>query len=321
MGRMPPAVGTPDAANPPGGNRTPAPGPPRPGSHTQQGQREKDEPMNDYSRTVSAALAETGSKFKLAEALALDIPSRQRGRHGADVTDVSEYMEAARRAILDAGGEPKAVRTLTNYRTIALWVKDPVKGNFRWISGASFTAHREACGAGMSYDDFVAMPSKKVRDIVPSKQEIALRDVKDWPSARKAEVARELLADPEVAEQIEDAITDHVAASPVRTAHVISKRRESLPPTRQPEVDDLPERPKRDYDAMVEQWVNLASITFAAESSGKWKPNDHSEALLYFISQIIGDRREPTGKTAEFVNEKLESLFSEAEAYANSQVS
>lgn len=135
---------------------------------------------------------------------------------------------------------------------------------------------------------------------------------------QRAEIARELLSDPEVAEQIADDITEHVAADPVRTAHVISKRREH-DPTPAPAVADV--RPQRNYDAMVEQWVNLASVTFAAESAGTWKPNEHSEALLYFISQIIGKRSEPTGDKADFVNEKLESLFSEAEAYANSEVS
>jgi len=147
---------------------------------------------------------------------------------------------------------------------------------------------------------------------------LARSNVRRLPTEQKAEMARELLADPEVAEQIADDITEHVAADPVRTAHVISKRRE-VAPSNEPAVQD--ERPKRDYDAMVEQWVNLASVTFAAESAGTWKPNEHSEALLYFISQIVGKRSEPTGEKADLVNEKLESLFSEAEAYANSQVS
>lgn len=145
----------------------------------------------------------------------------------------------------------------------------------------------------------------------------ARKEARRLPPAEKAKLAAELIADPDVADEIADEITTFVASDPVRTAHVISKRRDVAP---QPVQADQP-KPARDYDAMVEQWVNLASVTFAAESSGTWQPNEHSEALLYFISQIIGKRNEPTGENAEFVNAKLENLFSEVEAYANSEIS
>jgi hypothetical protein len=146
---------------------------------------------------------------------------------------------------------------------------------------------------------------------------LARSNARRLPPGEKAKLVAELMADPEVADEIADEITTFVASDPVRTAHVISKRRDAAPP---PVQADQP-KPVRDYDAMVEQWVNLASVTFAAESAGTWKPNEHSEALLYFISQIVGKRSEPTGETADFVNAKLDSLFAEAEAYANSEVS
>ena len=44
-----------------------------------------------YDRIVSAALAETKSKFELAEALALDIPPKRRGPTDPDEQSVQEY--------------------------------------------------------------------------------------------------------------------------------------------------------------------------------------------------------------------------------------
>jgi hypothetical protein len=61
-----------------------------------------------HRRVVSAALAETVSKFKLAEALAEDIP--------ACVTDdraVRVFLAEADHAIVAAGGEPRSVETLS----------------------------------------------------------------------------------------------------------------------------------------------------------------------------------------------------------------
>lgn len=275
--------------------------------------------MTNYERTVNAALSETRGKFALAEALAEDIPPRRSGP--SEDSTIPEYLAEAREEIINAGGEARSVRTLWDYRNAALWVQRGNASNFGWISGVSFTAHSEAYKSGMSYEEFAAKPlttdeirkraGKAGTDGPPAKI------VQSWTPEQKAEAARELLSDPEVAEQISEAVTDHVAADPKRTAAVVSKRRAAMPT---PEVDEEQPRPKRDYDAMTESWVNQASVTMAAESSGKWKPSEQSEALLYFISQILGTRREPTGEQADFVNEKLESLFGEVEAYANSEV-
>lgn len=279
-----------------------------------------------YEKTVAAALAETKSKFGLAEALALDVPPRPRGGSAENDQSVTAYLEQARQAIIDAGGEPRSTLTLRDLRATALWVSSG-SGNtttFNWIPGVSLTAHSEARGVGMSYEEFAANPrsSQKIREEYGKADKTAgpERIAKSWTPEQRASVARELLADPEVAEAVEDDIVQHVASDPVRTAHVISHRRDADPRVQHVERPDE-QRPRRDYDAMVEQWVNLASVTFAAESSGTWQPNEHSEALLYFISQIIGKRNEPTGENAEFVNAKLENLFSEVEAYANSEIS
>lgn len=284
-----------------------------------------------YEKTIAAALTETKSKFALAEALALDVPPRSRGGSAEDEQSVIAYVTEARDAIVAAGGEDRAVGTLSNYRMTALWAEssDGSVRTFRWVDGVSFTAHNEARMAGESHAQFVARAAAgraNSRDIredhgrAPTGAISPSRVVPSWSPEQRADAARELLADPQVAEEIAEDIVEHVASDSKRTADVVFKRRQRElhrdVPTEAPES-----RPARDYDAMVEQWVNLASVTFAAESAGTWKPNEHSEALLYFISQIVGKRSEPTGDKADLVNEKLESLFSEAEAYANSEVS
>lgn len=272
-----------------------------------------------YEKTVAAAVAETKSKFALAEALAEDIPPR----HGGPTEDVTinEYLTEARQAIVAAGGEGRSVGTLRHYRDTALWVRHVNVADYRWLPGVSFTAHTEARLAGLTHDEFVAMPSKKVRDIRPLAGTVSPDGdvVRSWSLEQKAEAARELLADPEVAEQVEQEITDYVASDHKRTADVVSKRRKS---EKRPEsTEEAEQRPARDYDALTEQHVNGLSVVLAAESSSKWTPSERSEALLYFLEQILGNRREPTGDQADFVNEKLEGLFSEVEAYANAEVS
>lgn len=280
--------------------------------------------MNNYERTVTAALTETRGKFALAEALAMDVPPMRTGPTREDEQGLAAYMEEARQAIVAAGGEPRAVGTLKNYRWTALWVSNEIIGNFDWVEGASFSAHDQARLAGLSRDEFAALP-KKTTDAIRRETGRAGTDgpperiVESWTSEQRASVAKELLSDPDVAEQIADEITEHVASDNKRTAEVISKRRETE--AKQAPASEPESRPVRDYDAMVEQSVNLLSVALAAESSGKWTPSERAEALLYFLTQVLGDRKAPTGEQAEFVNEKLNALFDEVEAYANSEVS
>lgn len=278
---------------------------------------EEEEPMA-YERTVEAALAETKSKFALAEALALDIPPRGRVRHSDGDKTVATYIEEARERILAAGGEARHVKTLEAYRETALWTTQDVLGDFHWVEGKSYSAHYEAYRSGIPFADFAANP-KTVRELRQDAGRVSPDGggvVKSWTSERKIEAARELLSDPQVAEQVSEQITDYVASSPERTSEAVRKRHENAGvPERQPKPA------QRDYDEMVERWVNLAAVTLAAESSGRWTPTERSEALMYFVTQILGDRREPTGENADLVSSKLESLFSEVEAYANSEVS
>ncbi len=164
-----------------------------------------------YGRVVTAALAETRSKFELAEALALDIPPRPQGGSVDNDQSVREYLAEAREVIIVAGGEPRAVETLREYRKTALWVESgrDFPPTFAWVQGVSFSAHDEARKTGLSYEDFAAMPKKTVREARqltgsrPPDGEAATRQaVRSLPPDRKAEIVREALAESEVADQV-----------------------------------------------------------------------------------------------------------------------
>lgn len=164
-------------------------------------------PISDYDRTVAAAVAETRNKFALAEALALDIPPRRRGPTAEDEQSVIAYLDEAREAIVTAGGEPREARTLRYYRLTALWVSTGDRTNFRWIEGVSFTAHDQARAAGLTYDEFAAMPIKKARAIradagIASKDGPPDAIIESWTPAQKTAAARELLTEPGIAEEV-----------------------------------------------------------------------------------------------------------------------
>ena len=143
------------------------------------------------------------------------------------------------------------------------------------------------------------------------------------PVEQRAELVREALQDPEVADQVSEDITDHVAEDPQLTDEVLRKSNSNALHERDNELDkpEPEEKPKskRNYEALTEQWTNLAGVCLAAENSGKWKPGARADALMYFVGKVLGDRREPTGEQANLVNEKLDALFAEVEAYANSE--
>lgn len=173
-----------------------------------------------YDRTVSAALAETKSKFGLAEALALDIPPRRSGP-SEDAT-ISEYLTEARQAIIDNGGEPHSVGTFAHYRKTALWVQDGDVPNFHWVRGTSFTAHNEARLAGLSYEEFVASPVKTTDAFRKTAGKAgtdgpAEKIAASWSEDEKVAAARELLSDPDVSSQIPvepDVVRNAVTADP-----------------------------------------------------------------------------------------------------------
>lgn len=138
-----------------------------------------------YERVAAAALAETTSKFGLAEALARDIPAKRRGPTPVSERDVSTALKEAAEVVAEAGGEPRAVKTLGDYRLTALWVSTEAGRNFRWVKGASFSAHNEARGSGLAYQTF--------RTLKPADRTVeAIR----LAAARRAAVATETAPPP-----------------------------------------------------------------------------------------------------------------------------
>lgn len=187
-----------------------------------------------YERVVSAALAETKSKFALAEALALDIPPRHPGP--SDDEPVIVYLNLARQAIIGAGGEPRSIETLADYRKTAIWVQGVNTPNFRWMPARSFTAHSEARKAGMTYEAFVAMPKATI-DIIrqqagraqpgtrwPAQQD-APQDFQDWTPQQQADAVKQAISDPVVADAV---FNDPVSKGRAMTA--IRRNDQHLPP-------------------------------------------------------------------------------------------
>src|SRR4029077_19179696 len=103
------------------------------------------------------------SRFALAEALAVDIPPRRSGPVAAAQLTVMQHLEWAAAEIEQAGGERRSPATLAEYRESAIWVRRGVTSPlFRWVEGASFSAHTEARKGGLTYPNFKALPSHTV---------------------------------------------------------------------------------------------------------------------------------------------------------------
>jgi hypothetical protein len=193
----------------------------------------------EYKRTVAAAVAETQSKFALAEALATEIPPKRRGP-GPEMT-VTEHLILVLLEIKKAGGEARSVEMLDEYRRTALWVSGGNTRNFEWISGASFTTHNEARRAGLSYEEFAANPKRPARQ--PD-------------TAKKAEAARKLLDDPEVVKQV---INDPATRTSVRKA--LDEAYAGAP---KPYADHTQKQP---HDHEVEVLVRLRAISAAIKTA------------------------------------------------------
>jgi hypothetical protein len=193
----------------------------------------------EYKRTVAAAVAETQSKFALAEALASDIPPKRPGP-GPEMT-VTEHLILAHMEIKRAGGEARSVETLDRYRKVAIWVRAGSGPNYRWIPGISFTTHREAFDAGLSYEQFAADPKRPARR--PD-------------TAKKAEAARKLLDDPEVVKQV---INDPATRTTVRKA--LDEAYAGAP---KPYADHTDKQP---HDHEVEVLVRLRAISAAIKTA------------------------------------------------------
>jgi len=137
--------------------------------------------MSRYDRSVNAAMRETASKFKLAEALALDIP--------ADVGGAGEKIDEAREAIIEAGGEPRANKTLADYRLTAIHFQDG------WAVGSSFASHNAARVAGISPDDFARKPLtvREIRDENGAQSpDSPATAIKNWSPEQKQEARDQL---------------------------------------------------------------------------------------------------------------------------------
>jgi|SRR5262245_44713528 len=199
-----------------------------------------------YERVVTAALAETQSKFRLAEALALDIPPRRRGGSVEDGEKITPHLERARQAIINAGGEERAVGTFRDYRLTALWVAESSGGNpttFHWVPGASFTAHDEARHRGIAYADFAANPRtiRQTRQALgASSPEIPATVVGSWTREQKAEAARELMADEDVADEamLQPGPHRSHAITAVSRAHAREDLERSRPESRERNIQD-----------------------------------------------------------------------------------
>jgi hypothetical protein len=208
----------------------------------------------EYKKTVAAAVAETQSKFALAEALAIEIPPQRRGpkpkNSNAPQPSVWECLMDVKLEIRRAGGEPKSETTLQQYRDTALWVSMNVQGNFKWIKGVSFSAHQVACAEGLSYDEFAAM-DKKTAAAVRNRTENAVDVVQ-----KSAEIARNLLSDPDVVKQV---INDPATRTTVRKA--LDEAYAGAP---KPYADHTDKQP---HDHEVEVLVRLRAISAAIRAA------------------------------------------------------
>ena len=218
----------------------------------------------EYTRVVSAALAETSSKFALAEALALDIPPQRRGPTPDGEQAVTEYLAEAREAILASGGEPRSVGTLREYRLTALWVCGGTPTNFGWAAGLSFTAHNEARKAGLSYEGFAADPI--TTDEIRRRAGKATTDgppqqiVRDLAPDQKVQVARELLEDEEVARQV---VSDPPTRARIaRQEHEIDQEQQEIHRERQRLHEPRPE-----IGSMIDLEHALSQIRQRAEDA------------------------------------------------------
>lgn len=159
--------------------------------------------MSTHRRVVAAALAETKDKFRIAEALAMDIPP------SGDDASVRQQLLAVREEILEAGGEPRSYETLKQYRSTALWVRK--NGKFLWVAGASYTAHTSARAKGLT--------RKNLYDLVKKVGHVGDRELRDltggaskdgnpskvsarWTPAQQAEAVKAMLSNPDTAKAV-----------------------------------------------------------------------------------------------------------------------
>lgn len=256
---------------------------------------------SQYDRTITAALSETQSKFAIAEALALDIPAEKRGPTPPDELGVKQRLEAARVAILDAGGEPRTVETLYNYRRTALWVFDFKVKNFLWVTGASFTAHKEAMLTGLSYDAFCALPDKKANTVRAAlgNQDKYPPAPKNWTPEQQVQAARQVLADPEVAreafadQKTEKTATEALTSTPEAADRIYQAAREAKIKHARSERGQ-PEPPHtKAADAKRERIIRFEQV---------------ADELIAKLADVLDPDLDPTGQRLRFVADNIDAL-------------
>ena len=266
--------------------------------------------MKDYDRTVAAALSETRSKFALAEALALDIPPRRQGRGCNDDVSVTTRLDKARQAIIDAGGEPKSVPTLAQYRETAIWVmsKFGVNTKFGWVEGASFTAHNEARRLPMSLAEFTTLtPGERKIEQLRKDNGRAGRGGKpetiaeSWTPQELAQVAGKALADPDVAREAladpkaAEAAVEALMSTPESADRTYQAARDSKikHARRKKGKPDPPPKTDSKADAKRERIIRLEQI---------------ADEMIVKLADVLDPDLDPVGQTLEFIASNLDAL-------------
>jgi len=192
-----------------------------------------------FTQTVAAALSETSSKFALAEALATEIPYRKPGPRlvGDERGGLTEVLKDVRQEIIDAGGEERTIRLLGEYRLTALWVRGDGKV-FRWVKGASFSAHLEARNGGLSLEEFA--------DLDPGDRRVnRIRAAAGWVRT-------------EASERQESSHSQDTAGRPAyREPH--PERRDTEPAPETWESDSMPESLSSELHALAKQVNEMAT--------------------------------------------------------------
>jgi hypothetical protein len=139
----------------------------------------------------------------------------------------------------------------------------------------------------------------------------ALSRTRNLPPERKAELARELLAEPEVAEHIFDAIEDKIADDPAATARVNQKaeQRRPTPPRHEPKRNALSAAASLTaYSAWVADGERVVSEVVADVLDGQadpallTEPNRNLAVLLARLQSAADSNKDFDSALADILN-------------------
>lgn len=240
--------------------------------------------MSKYPNTVSGGLDERRGKFALAEGLATDIPRTKSGPTADGDTAVRDQLVEARQALIDAGAEPRSVRSLDDYRRTALWVSRELAQNFAWASGRSWSSHVEAYKAGLTYDEYVALDDDEAKVD-------AIREANGKPTTHAGTIkdgtVEAIKSDPEVAKAIakdEDAIKTLAEDPQVGAALRKAMRGEPKQKTHD-DGDDGDDK----QDNVTSVGLKLSKAVYEVEEVLEWL-NDHDD-LMVKVSMVTHNDR------------------------------